>query len=88
MNSPTPIPVLHVITRLIIGGAQENTLLSAARLDPRRYRIEVICGPQTGMEGSLIEEARDQGIPLNILPELVRQVSPLYDMKALIVLSR
>ncbi|MBN2547916.1 MAG: glycosyltransferase family 4 protein [Anaerolineales bacterium] len=83
-----PIPVLHLITRLIVGGAQENTLFTAARLDPSRFQVEVLCGPQTGSEGSLIEEARDQGISLTILPELLRQVSPLNDLIALYKLTR
>ena len=53
-----PIPVLHLITRLIVGGAQENTMLTASLLDKARFRVEVISGPQTGSEGSLIEEVR------------------------------
>lgn len=77
------IPVLHPITRLIVGGAQENTMFTAALLDPQRYRVEVLSGPQTGREGSLIEEVRGRGIPLTIVPELVRQVHPWYDLLAL-----
>jgi glycosyltransferase involved in cell wall biosynthesis len=82
------IRVLHPITRLIVGGAQENTLFTAARLDRDRYQAEVLCGPQTGSEGSLIGEARAQGISLEILPELLRQVSPLNDWRALKSMSR
>jgi glycosyltransferase involved in cell wall biosynthesis len=88
MNGVVQIPVLHAITRLIVGGAQENTLFTAARLDPRCYRVDVLCGPQTGAEGSLIEEARAQGIPLTIFPDLLRQVSPLHDSRALTGLTR
>lgn len=88
MKDRSPIPVLHVITRLIVGGAQENTLYTAARLDSQRYRLEVISGPQTGSEGSLIEEAQAQGIPLEIFPDLLRQVSPLHDLRALAALTR
>lgn len=80
---PARIPVLHTITRLIVGGAQENTLYTAERLNPRRWKAEVMCGPQTGSEGSLIEEARQRGIPLTIDPHLVRQVSPLNDFRSL-----
>jgi glycosyltransferase involved in cell wall biosynthesis len=83
-----PVRVLHAITRLIVGGAQENTLFTAARLDPDRYRVDVLSGPQTGAEGSLIEEARAQGIQLTILPDLLRQVSPLHDLRALAGLAR
>lgn len=82
-NPASRIRVIHTITRMIVGGAQENTLFTAARLDPRRYLVEIVCGPQTGTEGSLIGEAREQGIPLTILPDLVRQVSPLRDLSAL-----
>lgn len=77
-----PVHVLHIITRLIVGGAQENTLYTAMRLDPARYQVEVISGPQTGSEGSLIEEAREQGVHLLILPELLRQISPVNDLRA------
>lgn len=75
--------VLHPITRLIVGGAQENTLYTATLLDPDRYQVDVICGPQTGSEGSLIEEARQRGISLTILPDLLRQISPRRDLRAL-----
>ncbi len=84
----SPTRVLHVITRLIVGGAQENTLLTAAQLDPSRYQVQVLAGPQTGSEGSLIEEARNSGVPLTILPELVRQIHPRYDVVALQKLRR
>ncbi|MCX7682109.1 MAG: glycosyltransferase family 4 protein [Anaerolineae bacterium] len=86
--SESPYPVLHVITRLIVGGAQENTMYTAALLDPARYRVELVCGPQTGAEGSLVEEVRARGIPLTILPELVRPISPLRDLIALLKLTR
>jgi glycosyltransferase involved in cell wall biosynthesis len=77
------IKVLHPITRLIVGGAQENTLYTAARLDPARYSVAVVCGPQTGSEGSLHAEAKDLGVRLVVLPALVREISPWKDMLAL-----
>jgi glycosyltransferase involved in cell wall biosynthesis len=83
-----PIRVLHVITRLIVGGAQENTLYTATLLDKDRYQVGVISGPQTGSEGSLMEELRKRGGQLTILPELLRQISPLNDLMALWKLYR
>jgi glycosyltransferase involved in cell wall biosynthesis len=82
------VRVLHAITRLIVGGAQENTMLTAALLDPARYAVEIVSGPQTGPEGSLIPEVRARGIRLTILPSLVRQVNPLRDAVALVALVR
>jgi len=84
----SPIRVLHVITRLIVGGAQENTMLTAALLDPARYAVDVISGPQTGSEGSLIEEVRARGVPLTIEPALVREINPAKDLLALARLAR
>lgn len=84
----SPIPILHPITRLIVGGAQENTMYTAALLAPARYRVAVLCGPQTGAEGSLIEEVRARDIPLTILPELVREISPIKDLVAVWKLYR
>jgi len=81
-----PIKVLHLITRLIVGGAQENTIYTAQLLDPRRFEVEVLCGPQTGSEGSLIEEALRRGINLSILPELVRELNPVKDFIAFVKL--
>ena len=82
------ISVLHPITRLIIGGAQENTMFTAALLDKNRFQVEILSGPQTGSEGSLIEEVRACDIPLTIVPELVRQISPWKDFRALTMITR
>ncbi len=85
---PKTFRVLHPITRLIIGGAQENTMYTAAMLDKSRFQTSVVSGPQTGSEGSLIEEVRARGVPLSILPELVREVNPRNDLRALWKLSK
>ena len=40
-----PIRVLHIITRMIVGGAQENTLLSVVGLDAMpEYDVTLISG--------------------------------------------
>lgn len=86
MNKKTvsfPVKVLHPITRMIVGGAQENTLYTARLLDPLRFKVEILSGGQTGSEGSLIPEVEQLGIPLIILPELVRQINPWLDYRAL-----
>lgn len=84
MNSKEndPVRVLHPITRLIVGGAQENTMYTAIMLDQKRFQVEIISGPQTGSEGSLIDEIRQRDTPLTILPELVREINPWKDALA------
>ena len=76
--------VTHIITRLVVGGAQENTVASVLGLR-RKPNVEVhlISGPTTGPEGSL--ESAFAGTPqiLTRVPELVRPVHPLKDWLAL-----
>lgn len=87
------VKVLHPITRLIIGGAQENTMLTADyhnhdRLYRSRYVVDVVSGPQTGPEGSLIEEVKKRGVKLTIMPELRREISPANELRAIIKLRQ
>lgn len=80
--------VLHPITRLIIGGAQENTMLTAELLQQAGWRVDIVSGPQTGSEGSLIEIVQERGIPLVLEPTLVREVNPVKDLLATWRLAR
>ncbi|CAN5605048.1 glycosyltransferase family 4 protein [soil metagenome] len=82
------IRVLHPITRLIIGGAQENTMLTAQLLDKSEWDVAIVSGPQTGSEGSLIETVRERGIPLILETSLVREVNPIKDLLAVFRLAR
>ncbi len=72
--------IAHIITRMILGGAQENTLLTCEGL-LRRYGDEVllITGPAIGPEGSLIERGRAGGVPMEIVPALRRAIDPWHD---------
>jgi glycosyltransferase involved in cell wall biosynthesis len=83
-----PIRVLQVITRLIVGGAQETVMYNAALLDQDRFHVEVLAGPQTGSEGSLIEEVCARDIQLTIMPDLIREITPKHDLLALLKLTR
>ncbi len=87
-QSSTPRKVLHVITRMIIGGAEWNTFYTLKLHDRRRYRPLLACGPETGPEGSLIEATEAEGIPVHIVPDLIREVHPKRDLLALVQLVR
>lgn len=80
--------VTHVITRLVIGGAQENTLATIRGLrEILGVEVKLISGPTIGPEGSLEKEAReifrDAPQSFTLVPELVRPVHPLKDFIAL-----
>jgi glycosyltransferase involved in cell wall biosynthesis len=76
------IRVLHVITRLVVGGAQENTLLTVAHLDRSRYDVTLASGPTSGPEGSL-EDRIPPWAAFQRIPGLVRQPHPIHDPRAL-----
>ncbi len=46
--------VTHIITRLVVGGAQENTVATVLGLRQKPgIEVSLISGPTTGPEGSL-----------------------------------
>jgi len=75
--------VLHIITRLIVGGAQENTVASVIGLrELHGIEARLVSGPTTGPEGS-IEHLFDR-LPgtLEIAPNLLREISAPHDYRA------
>ena len=80
-----PLTVAHVITKLELGGAQQNTLFTVSHLDPMRYRRVLI----TGEPGILDAEARGlPGVHFHQVPSLVRPIRPIEDIRALLALTR
>ena len=76
--------VTHIITRLVIGGAQENTVATVLGLRQKAgVEINLISGPTTGPEGSLESEFAGTPEILTVVPELVRPIHPLKDFLAL-----
>lgn len=81
--------IAHVITRMIVGGAQENTLLCCLDLE-RRYGDDVllVTGPALGPEGDLL--AQGQGGDLNVayVPSLRRAIHAWRDLVSLREIKR
>lgn len=75
--------IAHVITRMILGGAQENTLLCCEDL-LRDYGDDVllVTGPPLGPEGTLLERAAAHRVPVEIIPSLRRAINPWRDAAA------
>jgi glycosyltransferase involved in cell wall biosynthesis len=79
------ITVVHVITQLELGGAQENTLHTCRALDRQRFGVALLFGPGGLLddEAYAIPEARVESIA-----ELVRPLAPKADALAVAALTR
>ncbi len=80
--------ICHVITRLIVGGAQENTVSTCIGLRKLGHDVDLVIGPQTGPEGSLYDQAKAAGVPIIVVDELRRAPNPLHDLGAGAALRR
>ena len=85
MNTDSPprlLNICHVITRLIVGGAQENTVLTCRGLHAKGHKVTLIAGPETGPEGSLWDDARSVGCDVLTIDSLRRAIRPFDDWRA------
>ena len=74
--------ICHVITRMIVGGAMENTLLTCEGLLSRGHEVSLITGPPLGPEGELLTRARSGGYEVVVLDDLRREINLLRDRSA------
>jgi glycosyltransferase involved in cell wall biosynthesis len=77
--------IAHVITRLINGGADENTVISCNQAARSGHYVTLVHGAQTRPE---ILATVDERVRMVELPSLVRPIAPLGDVKALSDLVR
>ena len=89
--------IAHVITRMIVGGAQENTLLCCEDLMQHHGdEVLLVTGPALGPEGDLLEQSRAgdahgavrPAVPVALIDSLRRSVDPWLDWKSYRELKR
>jgi glycosyltransferase involved in cell wall biosynthesis len=91
------IRVLHIITRLDMGGSAQNTLLSCLGLDPALYSVTLVKG--STVESNMTREevqrlerdvasARRKGVTVITIPTLVRRIAPWNDLRAFLAILR
>ena len=80
-----PLKILHISTRLILGGSQENTVLSCEGQARLGHEVHLAYGPIYGPEGSMLERVQrfrtedGRGIETHELPNMVRELNPWKD---------
>jgi glycosyltransferase involved in cell wall biosynthesis len=71
-----------VITRMILGGAQENTLSSVQGLSAiPDYDVTLLTGPETGSEGTILSNV-DPSVDVVYVPSMIRSINPLLDVRS------
>ena len=72
------ITVIHIITKLELGGAQENTIYTCRHLDRSRFEVALLYGPG----GLLDDDAQSiEYADIQAVPSLVREVRPGTDAR-------
>ncbi len=89
--------IVHIITRMDMGGSAQNTLKTCAGLSGKKYRIVLICGASQESKMTIAEmrtvavnldAAAKQGLKDFVLPTLIRRIDPFMDTLALVDLIR
>ncbi len=75
--------VIHIITKMELGGAQQNTLHTVTHLDDSRFVAYLVAGEG----GELFDEARRTCKNMYTVRDLVREIRPLKDVRALFSLA-
>ncbi len=68
--------ILHLITQMPFGGAQDYMLLCVAGLDRSLYEIHIATAP----DGNWLPRAREVADQVHYLPNMRRNLSPLNDL--------
>lgn len=85
------IKVIHVITRMDMGGSAQNTLLTCLGIDKDRHEVILVYGgsaesnmtdTERNAVAAQLAAARAMGVRCLILDTLVRRIDPLRDLRA------
>lgn len=85
--------VAHIITRMIVGGAQENTLFNCRDLiELHGDDVLLITGPSLGPEGDLLQQQSGTdgvvNVPVREIPTLCRAIDSWRDQQSYFAIRR
>lgn len=83
------VRICNVITRMIVGGPQQVSLLVGDYYRDRPgFEYHLVSGTESGAEGDYHDELRTHGIAWHPVAELVRELRPATDLRAVAALVR
>ncbi len=82
------VRVIQVLPHVAAGGATLLAMELARRLDPNRYEVKVAVGPESNGEGNVLEEMRDRGLEVIVMPHMRREPRLTLDARAALELGR
>ena len=89
MNCERKLKICHVITRMVVGGAQENTLFTALDHAEKGHDVTLVTGFSPGREGELLQKAKlNEKLKIVETPTLCRELSLKNDPAAYFFLKR
>lgn len=74
-----PLVIVHVQTRMLTGGAEENTWASCIHQAARGHSVHLVCGRDSNIE---YYRSHNTSVRIHYVPELVREVSWRDDLAA------
>lgn len=80
------IKVVHIITKLELGGAQQNTLYTVEHLNKTKFDVYLIAGRGGILDKKAIELVKSSKIKLIFCSFLIREIHPVKDCLAFIQL--
>lgn len=79
VTGAAPLKVCHIITKLELGGAQQNTLYTVSHLDRNSFAVSLVCG-----RGGMLDAQAGQACPGTVFARhLLRPVNPPHDTAAI-----
>ncbi|MEE4450775.1 glycosyltransferase [Novosphingobium resinovorum] len=71
--------IVHVQTRMLTGGAEENTWASCVHQAGRGHIVHLVCGRDSNVD---YYQSRNTSVRIHYVPELIREVSWRHDLAA------
>ncbi len=76
--------ILHIITKLEVGGAQQNTIYTVEHLNRQEnVHSEIIAGPIVSRK-NLMKNARDRGINVTVIKGITNEIRPIKNLTAML----